>query len=131
MMSLKGGVADLVRRAARLLQPPRNRSTQNARKLWSSSEEARKKKIKSRKKRRRSLRKLWLVSKGTPHNKILKRLKENPDIRAEHRQMGPLLLCANRIKKRGSRLSRELYIIVDEKGNEYELTDKGIQAWVE
>ena len=30
-----------------------------------------------------ALRKLWLVSKGTPHNKILKRIKENPDLRAE------------------------------------------------
>ena len=27
--------------------------------------------------------KLWLVGKGTPQNKILKRLKEYPDVRAE------------------------------------------------
>ena len=30
-----------------------------------------------------TFKKLWLVSKGTPCNKILKRIKENPDLRAE------------------------------------------------
>lgn len=31
---------------------------------------------------REGLHKLWLVGKGTPHNKVLKRLKEDPDVRA-------------------------------------------------
>ena len=32
---------------------------------------------------REALRKLWLISKGTPQNKILKRIRENPTLRAQ------------------------------------------------
>ena len=45
--------------------------------------------------------------------------------------MGHLLLRRDRIKKSKSKALAELYIIVDERANEYELTDKGIQRWGE
>ena len=74
-----------------------------------------------------AFRKFWLVAKGLPHNKILKRIKENPELRAEIENGKPTTM-ANRIKKRSTEALSELYIIVDERANEYELTDKGIHA---
>ena len=73
-------------------------------------------------------RKFWLVGKGTPQNKILKRAKENPDIRAAIDKWD-LYYHAEQNKEERSKALAELYMIVDEKSNEYELTDKGIGAW--
>ncbi|MBS3902771.1 MAG: preprotein translocase subunit SecA [Anaplasmataceae bacterium] len=75
-----------------------------------------------------ALRKLWIVGKGTPQNKILKRLREDPEIRAGIEKWDTYFYHDSNKEERASTLS-ELYIIVDEKGNEYELTDKGINAW--
>jgi preprotein translocase subunit SecA len=75
-----------------------------------------------------ALRKLWIVGKGTPQNKILRRLKEDPEIRAGIEKWDTYFYHDTNKDERASTLS-ELYIIVDEKGNEYELTDKGINAW--
>ena len=44
--------------------------------------------------------------------------------------MGYLLLCRANKEERAQTLA-ELYIIVDERSNEFEITDKGIQAWAE
>lgn len=74
--------------------------------------------------------KLWLVSKGTPRNKILKRLKENPDMRAEIDQWETYFFGEANKEEKFETLS-DLYIIVDERNNEYELTDKGIRCWSE
>lgn len=74
--------------------------------------------------------KLWLVNKGTPCNKILKRAKEHPDLRAEIDKWETYFF-GEQNKEEKQQLLAGLYIIVDEKNNEYELTDKGIQAWSE
>jgi preprotein translocase subunit SecA len=74
-------------------------------------------------------RKLWLVGKGTPKNKILKRLKENPDIRAEIEKWETYFYAEPNKEERHAALA-ELYIIVDERASEFELTDRGIQAWM-
>lgn len=73
---------------------------------------------------------LWLVSKGTPRNKILKRLKEHPDIRAAIDKWDLHYYKEQNKELRAEALAK-LFIIVDEKSNEYELTEKGIQAWIE
>lgn len=75
-----------------------------------------------------ALKKLWLVSKGTPHNKILKRIKENPDLRAkiEHFET---FYYSEQNKQEKSKVLSELYIIIDERASEFELTDRGIQEW--
>ena len=39
--------------------------------------------MKEEKIKKEAFKKLWLVNKGTPRNKVLKRFKENPDFRAE------------------------------------------------
>jgi preprotein translocase subunit SecA len=75
-------------------------------------------------------RKLWLVSKGTPNNKILKRMKENPDIRSEIDKWD-LYYYSDQNKEEKHNALAELYILIDEKSNEYELTDKGIALWKE
>lgn len=71
---------------------------------------------------------LWLVSKGTPQNKLLKRLKEHPDIRAELDKLETYFHAEPNKEERLETLA-ELYIIIEERFSEYELTDKGIQAW--
>lgn len=75
-------------------------------------------------------RKLWLASKGTPQNKILKRIKEDPDARAQIDDWETYFHSEPNKEERIKTLS-ELYMIVDERQNEYELTDKGIHKWVE
>lgn len=81
-------------------------------------------------KEKEALRKLWLVSKGTPRNKILKRMKENPDMRLEIDKWD-LYYYAEQNKDEKAKALADLFMIIDEKANEYELTDKGIAAWQE
>lgn len=73
---------------------------------------------------------LWLISKGTPRNRILKRLKEHPDIRASIDKWDLHYYKEQNKELRAEALS-QLYVIVDEKANEFELTERGIQAWIE
>jgi len=75
-----------------------------------------------------AFRKLWLVGKGTPQNKILKRLKENPELRAIMEKWETYFHAEANKDERHEMLA-ELYIIVDERANEHELTDKGIASW--
>ncbi|MBS0629592.1 MAG: preprotein translocase subunit SecA [Verrucomicrobia bacterium] len=79
---------------------------------------------------REAIQNLWLVSKGNPQNKILKRAKENPDLRSEIDKLDIYFYGEPNKDERLSLLA-QLYLIVDEKANEYELTDKGIHYWVE
>ena len=77
-----------------------------------------------------SLKKAWLIGKGTPRNKVLKRLKEDPDLRAAIDKW-ELYFYADQNKEEKTAALAELYILIDERANEYELTDKGIAAWIE
>lgn len=116
---LKEGVSDLVKMQRDLC----NRLATEARKVLDTPGA-------DNKAQEEALRKLWLVSKGTPNNKILKRTKEDPDLRAAIDNWDLYYYGDTNKEERHKALS-SLYIIVDEKANEYELTDKGIQAWVE
>jgi preprotein translocase subunit SecA len=73
--------------------------------------------------------KLWLVGKGTPQNKILKRLKEYPDIRADIDAWETYFHGEPNKDERLDSLAK-LYIIVDERNHEYEITDLGISSWI-
>lgn len=75
-----------------------------------------------------ALRKLWIVSKGTPRNKILKRVKEDPDYRAALDKWD-LYFYSDQNKEEKEQALAELFIIIDEKLQEFELTDKGIASW--
>ncbi|CDZ79820.1 preprotein translocase subunit SecA [Candidatus Rubidus massiliensis] len=72
--------------------------------------------------------KLWLVSKGTPQNKTLKRFKEDPDVRKAIDEWD-LHYYAEQNKEDKHKALSDLFIIIDEKSNDYEITDKGINAW--
>ncbi len=76
-----------------------------------------------------ALKKLWLVGKGMPQHKIVKKCKEDPDLRADLDKWD-LYFYAEPNKEERLKTLSELYIIVDEKASEYELTDKGIHAWM-
>ena len=76
-----------------------------------------------------ALKKLWLVSKGTPQHKIVKRLKEDPDLRSEFKKL-EIYFHGEGAKEEKTNTLSELYIIVDERASEYELTDKGIHSWI-
>ncbi|MBB65374.1 MAG: preprotein translocase subunit SecA [Waddliaceae bacterium] len=77
---------------------------------------------------RKALQQLWLVSKGTPQNRILKRALEDPDLRAGIDEWD-LYYYGDQNKQEKADALSELYIVVNEKANEYELTDKGMNLW--
>lgn len=122
---LKGGVGELVRRQRDLC----NRLATEARKtLDKLQEDTGPKDKRKQEERNEALEKLWVVSKGTPHNKVLKRIKEDPDMRAELDEKDLYYHSDQNKEERAQKLA-QLYMIVDERSNEYELTDQGINAW--
>lgn len=124
---LKGGVAELVKRQRDFC----NRLASEARKVLDAYPESEAKKSKEQEeKEKEALRKLWLVSKGTPQNKILKKTRENPDHRAGIDKWD-LYYYGDQNKEEKQKALAELLILIDEKSNEFELTDKGIAAWQE
>jgi preprotein translocase subunit SecA len=127
---LKSGVAELVRRQRDLCSS----LASEAKKVLDLSDRTaiqQKSKTKEEKlQEEEACRKLWLVSKGTPRNKILKRVKENPDLRSAIDSWDLYYYADTNKEERAAKLA-ELYIVIEEKSNEYELTDKGIAAWQE
>ena len=125
---LKGGVSELVRCQRDLC----GRLASEARKVLErpqdGSADTRKKDKKQIEAEEEALTKLWLVSKGTPTNKILKRLKEDPDVRAALDKKD-LYYHSDQNKEERTQALSELFMIVDERSNDFELTDKGIHAW--
>lgn len=124
---LKDGVAEMVRHQRDLC----NRFATEAKKSLDQAQiviKAGKKDKNALEQEQEAYRKFWLVSKGTPHNKILKRIKEDPDARAAIDKWD-LYYHGDHNKQERQEALAELYNIVDEKSNEYELTDKGINAW--
>ncbi len=106
------------------------RKTLDSLNLLNESENKEKLSKEDTKKRDEAFEKLWLVGKGTPKNKILKRIKENPDLRAAIDNRDTFYYSEQNKDEKAKKLSL-LFIIIDEKSSEYELTDKGIQSWVD
>lgn len=79
-------------------------------------------------KKKNALEDLWLVSKGTPTNKILKRWRENPDIRKELEEIDTFYYADVNKEAREEKIV-DLYLLIDEKNQDYELTDRGVKAW--
>jgi len=77
-----------------------------------------------------AMKNMWLISKGMPQNKILKRIKEDPDLRADLDKWETYFYAEPNKEERHTILS-QLYIIVDERASEHELTDKGINCWLD
>ncbi|MCP5492204.1 MAG: preprotein translocase subunit SecA [Chlamydiales bacterium] len=77
-----------------------------------------------------AFKKFWVVGKGTPRNKILKRIKENPALRADLEKW-ETYYHADANKEERFELLAQLYIVIDERASDYELTDLGIKSWSE
>lgn len=130
--TLKDDVANLVRHQRDLC----NKLATDARKVLekygnlSETPQERKLTKEQEAEEREALRKLWLVGKGTPQNKILKRIRENPSLRAQIEKWDTYYYGDANKEERAKTLA-ELFIIVDERASEFELTDKGIHQWLE
>ncbi len=81
-------------------------------------------------KKQNALKDLWVVSKGMPRHDFIKTVREHPDLRADLEKIDTLYYDKQRQEERAELLSI-LYITVDERASEYELTDKGIHTWSE
>jgi preprotein translocase subunit SecA len=79
---------------------------------------------------RESFQKLWLVGKGAPHNKIYKKIRENPTLKSSIEDWDTYFYAEQNKEERLERLAT-LFMIVDERASEYEITDLGIQTWIE
>ncbi|MDP1836171.1 MAG: preprotein translocase subunit SecA [Chlamydiales bacterium] len=126
---LEAGVADLVRKQRDQCSALATDARKGLEEVQKAREENRFDK-KMAEKERQALHTLWIVNKGTPRNKILKRLKEDPDIRAGIDEWD-LYYYTDQNKPEKAEAISQLYITVDEKASEYELTDKGIHTWEE
>lgn len=78
----------------------------------------------------KAIKNLWLVGKGIPKHKIYKRMLETPEFREAIDNMDLFYYNDQNKEAKAAALS-ELVIIVSEKANDFELTDKGIDTWVE
>jgi preprotein translocase subunit SecA len=125
---LKDGVAELVRRQRDLCNRLATESRKTLEQIQQQTAVNGKKDKKLEETEQEAYRKLWLVNKGTPQNKLLKRIKENPDMRAAIDKWD-LYYYAEQNKDERLKAIAELYMLVDEKSSEFELTDKGIHAW--
>ena len=114
---LKDGVNELVK----LQRDYCNRLATEAKKLLDNSSA-------TKEDREEAFKKLWLVSKGTPRNKVLKRIKEDPDMRAEL-DSWDLYYYSDVNKQERAETLGNLFMVIDERNNEYELTDKGSAGW--
>lgn len=128
---LKGPVTDLVK----LQKDQCNKLTSLARRdldklgITPTTELAKLKLTKEEKQEKaEAMKNLWLVSKGTPTNKVLKRYMENPDIRKELEELDTFYFGDINKQERAEAI-KDLYLLVDEKNSDYELTDLGVKAW--
>jgi preprotein translocase subunit SecA len=130
--ALKEPVAGLVRQQRDLCNKMATEARRNLERLGQHVEEGIEKRKLTKEEEKESgeaYRTLWLIGKGTPDNKILRRMKEDPDARAQIDHW-ETYFHSEQNKEERLKLFAELYMIVDERQNEYELTDKGIQDWV-
>lgn len=130
--SLKEGVSRMVRIQRDHCNRLATQSWKTLESLDLIGEEGGKKKLSKEEdvKKTEAIKTLWLVGKGTPRNKIVKRVKENPDLRAQIDQWETYFHAEANKKEKYATLA-ELYMTVDERSSEYELTDKGIKSWGE
>lgn len=128
---LKDDVSSLVRHQRDLCNKFASDARKTLDKLGSLSEEntARKLTKEQEAEEKEALRKLWLVSKGTPHNKTYKKVLENPELRAQVEKWDIYYHAESNKEERAQALG-ELFITVDERASEFELTDKGIRKWL-
>ncbi|MBF5050550.1 Protein translocase subunit SecA [Candidatus Clavichlamydia salmonicola] len=123
---LKEDVAQLVRSQRELCTSMAEKAKNTIMMFWDL--EILPKDKKSLEKLNEATQKLWLISKGMPLNPIVRQARENPDIRVLIDKWD-LYYHNDQNKEEKTRILSVLFFVLDEKGNEFELTDKGIQEW--
>lgn len=128
---IKEDVANLVRHQRDLCNKYASDARKDLDKLGSLQEDIAKPKLSKDEeaKEEEALKHLWLVSKGMPYNKILKKIKEHPRLRSLIEKWD-VYFHSDANKGEKFDLLSNLFIIVEERSNEFELTDKGIQRWL-
>lgn len=81
-----------------------------------------------KKERDEALRSLWVVSKGAPRHAALRTIREYPELRHSLESI-ETLLHSDVAKEQRIKLLEDLLIILEEKNNDFELTEKGTQEW--
>jgi len=71
---------------------------------------------------------LWLVGRGMPRNKKLLQCKENPAIRGEI-ESWETYFHSDQNKDERRKFQADLYIVIEERSSDFELTDAGINQW--
>ncbi|GAB5411681.1 MAG: preprotein translocase subunit SecA [Chlamydiales bacterium] len=127
---LKNPVSTLVRKQRDFCSKIANEARRTLENLSLFDEEPKKLSKEEQKQADEAFKLLWVVGKGTPRNKVIKRLRENPDLRAKLEECETLFYADGNKEEKAKRLS-ELFMIIDERSSDYELTDKGIQAWAD
>lgn len=127
--TLNSPVQQLVKKQKEECQSKAQEAHITLQKLELYNEEPPKLSKEAEKEKSKALKELWLVSKGTPKNKLLKRVKEHPDLRADLDNIHTYFYSEQNKEERLETL-KNLHIIVDERSNDYELTDKGIEEWI-
>lgn len=127
---LKDDVSHLVKKQRELCSKLATDARKELEALECFSEEPKKLSKQEIEQKQDAFKKIWVVSKAVPRHKILKRIRENPDLRAEMEKW-ELYFHNDVNKEEKQKFLSSLFIIVDEKSNEYELTDKGISACIE
>ncbi|MEN9343717.1 MAG: protein translocase subunit secA [Chlamydiota bacterium] len=128
---LKVDVDNLVRHQRDLCNRLVTEGRKTLEKLGVLQEEAEKPKLSKEQEEQEleAIKKLWLVGKGTPQNKVLKKIKENPRLRSLIEKKD-IYFHADVNKEEKFKTLAELFIIVEERSSEFELTDRGIQQWL-
>ncbi len=128
--TLKTDVTRLVREQRDLCNQLASRARKTLEKLGSFEETPEKKTLSKTEQGEESeaLQHLWLVSKGTPQNNVLKKVRENPYLRALIEKWD-IYYHADANKEEKAKTLSLLFITVDERASEFELTDKGITTW--
>jgi preprotein translocase subunit SecA len=72
---------------------------------------------------------LWIVSKGVPRHRILRKLQEETSLR-ELIDKWDIHYYSEQFRAEKNKKLANLFFTIDEKADEFELTDKGISAWV-
>lgn len=76
-----------------------------------------------------AFKKLWLVGKGTPQNKVLRKLKEDPEKRAKLEEWNLYYLSEPNKEERLNHLAT-LLVIIEERSSDFELTDLGMNTFI-
>jgi len=125
---LKQGISILVQKQTELCNKLAKEAQKELQSLHLLQDSVDKLNKQQNKRKEEALKQLWIVTKGIPNHKIVKQIKEHPDMRASLENIDTQFY-ADQNKEEKEELLAKLFLIVDERASDYELTDLGIEGW--